>query len=145
MKKKLIHSKIIIVLLACLFSFSASETKALCITKLIKIKQLRGIATDNRGNPFPNVKIELRNVNDFDFVIKSVETNNEGNFDLGEIKSGKYTIYAGNEYLSSFAFEVKYKKVKKIKNNEPQLKIVVGTAITGGCRGWSASYGKRGT
>lgn len=53
-------------------------------------------------------------------------------------------IYASHEMISSFAFRVKHKKIKKIKNDEPELKIIVGLGFTG-CRGWSAKYGEQTT
>lgn len=80
--------KNLIIVLFFLIAFSTIQTKALCVTDSIKTKQLKGIAADSNGNPFPNVKIELKNINDYEFVIKSVVTDEQGKFDLGEIKSG---------------------------------------------------------
>lgn len=137
--------KKIILLTIFLFFGMVFEVRALCVTSRIKTKQLKGIAADSRGNPFPNIKLELKNPNDFDFVIKTVVTDDEGKFDFGEMKSGRYVIYASNQYVPSFSFQVKHKKVKKIKDDEPKLKITVGVTFSGGCKGWSASYGKQST
>lgn len=137
--------KKIVILCFCLIILLTIEIKALCVTSVIKTKQLKGIATDSRRNPFSKVRIDLKSPEDFDFIIKSVVTDTEGKFDFGDAKSGKYVVYASNEYVPSFSFEVKHKRTKKIKANEPELKIIVGMTFSGGCEGWSANYGKQST
>lgn len=145
----MIKVKLMCTLLSVLFcsTLFAKDVLAqgLCEPYHFRIDKIKGrvVSDGPKGDePIPNAKIELRRIKDNlkIEVIKTVFSSNEGFFDLGKIKKGKYQIAVSQEELNfiDFFFGITRAERKKILKNEEYLYIKLGVSVLKPCGGGKA-------
>jgi 5-hydroxyisourate hydrolase-like protein (transthyretin family) len=105
-----------------LFNFSVFS-QAICPTKTLKVNKVNGQILDGGKleTPLPNIKVELREINENERLVSEVYTNKSGVFEFENIKKGKYFfnvyfVFNNDLYLT-------YRAVVKVnKTNSSKLK-----------------------
>jgi hypothetical protein len=152
---------LLIVTTAALLLLYASQLFAspICVPSELKVKVLRGrvisVPIAKGQEPMANALVELRerkykrNGALVERTLKRVVTDENGGFDLGRIKSGKYLIYARwtvEELRTDFTFPVLIDYMRQSDNSEPELIITLGFSFADeGCHGSFAKYGNQNT
>ena len=133
------------ILLLLLVSAEYLPASPLCVPDRLNLKLLKGRVVDSNDRPFPNAIVEIRDYRNDRRVIKRVVADENGVFDLGKVKAGKYIVYAeALEQITYFYFPVKLSRSGKLSATEPELIITLGFGMSG-CRGSSAKYGDQST
>ena len=93
------------------------KTQGGCVIPTIKIASVTGQVT-SKHEGVPQVTLELRNWKDQTKALREILTDDDGNFDLTNIKEGKYLLVVKRELYSSLYIPIRVEPEIKIKGKQ---------------------------
>ena len=127
---------LVVLVLVALFpglTYKPARAQEMCIkselTTTVLNGQVWGLYRGNR-KPLSDVRIELQQYRNGERrTVATAETDTNGNFDFGKIKSGNYTLVASSYGYVSTEADVKVVKLSKAKEKRAEIVIVLGMAL----------------
>lgn len=123
----------LITLIALMATFSSNNSaQAMCVIAEQKVGILKGIVTFDDGETrIQGANLKLTNKIDEKVVIKEIQTNEKGRFEIKDVRKGKYVLVVSNPQAVTL-----YIPIKLIRNNNSKyLHIRLGSFIGESCGG----------
>lgn len=106
--------------------------QGVCVISEQKVSSLSGVVNYSDGEtPIKNAKIKLTERNNSKVVVKEIETDEKGNFEIRDVRQGKYILVVSNPQAITLYIPVKIVK----KKNSNYIHISLGNFVGEPCGG----------
>ena len=105
---------------------SFSKAQGICVIPTLKVPSVKGKVL-SRQEGVPQVTIELRDWRDQTKTLATILTDEEGNFDLKDVKKGRYLLVVSRKLFSSLHIPIRVEPKRKSKGRKLLIHLAIDT------------------